>query len=109
MAIDFANLFQELRSNVTTLAANTVKDYAVAATVDGEQILNQLKEQLQLWIKQIEEGKLSKEDFEYNILSGKDLMTMVSLKQKGLALIEIDRFRNSVYKIITETIRNVIP
>ncbi len=108
MAVDFSSLFQQLKTGVTELATSSAKDYVIAASSDGMSILNELKDLLQLWTQQMEEGKLSEDDFKYNLLSSSDLLEMVALKNEGLAMVKIDRFKAEIINVISTTLSSVI-
>lgn len=108
MRIDFPALFKELKDGVLEIARSTVKDYAAAAVKDGMNILNNLKTELKIWVKDVADGKMSADDFEYNLKSYAALISMVTLKQEGLALVSADRFRNDVINLIIDTVTGKI-
>lgn len=109
MAVDFLSLFQQLKAGVTELAKNTAKDCVVAATSDGIGIINELKEQLQVWTHQMEKGKLTADDFQHNLQTSADLLEMVALKDEGLTMVKIDRFKGEVIDLISTTVKSIIP
>jgi hypothetical protein len=106
--INFSDIFEELKSSITTLAKNSIKDYAVGAEADGKKFLESIKDKLQRWTNSLIEGKLTKDDFEYLIGSQKDLSQMEFLKQAGLTAIRIDQFKTSLLNLVIDTIFNAI-
>jgi hypothetical protein len=63
MAINFKNVLATLKKGIADLAGNTLKEYVAAATADGQAILNELKDDLKTWTKQLANGDISKDDF----------------------------------------------
>ena len=107
--MDFPELFNDLQSGITELAKNTFKQYAHDAITDGYNILNELSTVLHQWKDELAKGELRKEDFEYNLLSAKDLIDMVNLKQAGLSAVKADEFKNAVFDLILNTVLSIIP
>lgn len=108
MAVDFNSIFAELKDQVALLAKTTLTNYTKQATTDGKKFLEQTKENLKRWTLLLAEGKLTTEDFEWLVISQKDLAEMKALKQAGLSLIRVEQFRNSVLNLIVDGIFNKI-
>ncbi len=98
--IDFESLLKNLKDNIGSLAVSTVKEYADQAKTDGLNMIETLKTDIQNWSQQVIEGKLSKDDLEFLVMSKKELIQMNALKQAGLALVKIDEFKNGVLTLI---------
>lgn len=107
--IDFPALFNKLLSGVKSIAEQNAKDYVTEAVRDGTGILDELRVQLEVWATQLAGGELTKDEFEYQLGSAKDLLEMVALKQKGLAQVQVDKFKNAVFDLILETVSVIIP
>jgi hypothetical protein len=108
MPIDFNNIFNELKIKVTDLAKATVSNFAKQATADAKKFLEESKENLKRWTILLAEGKLTTEDFEWLVLSQKDLAEMKALKQAGLAAIRIEQFRNSLLNLVVDGIFSIV-
>ena len=100
---DFDEFLDVLKKNIEELAEKSWKDYRQAAIDDGEEFLNQCKEDLRRWTKLLAEGQLTQDDFEWLIQSQKDLAEVKALTQAGLTLIRLDRFRNALIDLVIET------
>jgi uncharacterized protein (DUF305 family) len=106
--IDFESLLKNLEDEISSLAVSTVKDYADQAKKDGKNMIETLKTDLQNWGQQVIDGKLSKDDLEFLVMSKKELIQMNALKQAGLALVKIDEFKNSVLTLIVNGLTALI-
>jgi hypothetical protein len=108
MPVDFDEIFNKLKKEITTLAKSTVQNYAKEAVADGKLFLQESEEKLKRWTRLLAEQQLTTEDFEWLVLSQKDLAKMEALKQAGLALARIDAFRLSLLNLIIDTIFTII-
>jgi hypothetical protein len=106
--IDFKQIIDKLKDEVISLALSTFEKYKNEAKTDALKLLDELKGNLETWTLQLADGNLSKADFEFLILGQKELIEMNALKQAGLALIKADEFRNSLLKLVTNTILGLI-
>ena len=106
--IDFESLLKNLKDEISSLAVSTVKDYADQAKKDGLNMIEALKTDIQNWSQEVIDGKLSKDDLEFLVMSKKELIQMNALKQAGLALVKIDEFKNSVLTLIVNGLTTLI-
>lgn len=107
-AINFDQLFSELKTGMETIARDSLKDYETEAKQDGQQALQNIKLNLQQWTKELETGSITREDLGYLLEEEEDLGKMIALKQAGLAQVHIDQFRNSIINMIVSTITGLI-
>jgi hypothetical protein len=107
--IDFSIFFDSLKTGIKKIAADQFGDFLQSAINDGEQIISDLKEQLEIWTKQLAAGELTRDEFEYCVLSGVDLLKMVALKNAGLAQVKVDSFKSAVSSLIIQTAGSLIP
>jgi hypothetical protein len=103
---DFDDFFDALKDEIVDLAANHLEDLQDQAVEDTEQFLDDSKEDLKRWTRLLEEGAISKRDFESLVKGQKDLAKMEALKQAGLAAVEVDRFRKNLFDRITGVAQN---
>ena len=103
--IDFISIFDELKTEVISVATSTVKEYKKAAKADAVMLIEKMKDDLERWAQQFAEGKLSAKDVEFLILGQKELIEMEALKQVGLSLIKIDELKG---KILNSIINKII-
>jgi len=108
MTINFDQLYADLKSGVETIAKNSLQNYEAQAKTDGINALDNLKTNLSNWAQEVENGALTKEDLEFLLQSEESLNEMVTLKQAGLAAIQIDKFKNSLINLVISTITGLI-
>jgi hypothetical protein len=106
--VSFDEVFKALLKQVEELAKKFLNFYSKQAVKDGKKFLDESKENLKRWTVLLIEKKLTKADFEWLILSQKDLAEMVALKQAGLSLIRIDQFRNSLLNLVVDTVFGLV-
>ena len=106
--LDFQNILETLKTEVTNLALSTVNSYKNEATADALNLLNMMKENLSTWTIELADGKISAKDFEFLVLGQKELIEMNALKQAGLAMIKVDEFKNSILNLIIKTVNGLI-
>ncbi|WP_217605397.1 hypothetical protein [Chitinophaga sp. GbtcB8] len=106
--MNFDEIFDKLIKDITTLAKSTVKNYSEAAVKDGKQFMQESEEKLKRWTLLLASKQLTTEDFEWLVMSQKDLARMEALKQSGLALARIDAFRMSMLNLIIDTVFSII-
>ena len=105
---DFEEIFRSLKKQVEEVAKIFLRHYTKQAVKDGKKFLDETKENLKRWTVLLVEKRITTADFEWLVLSQKDLAHMVALKQAGLSLIRIDQFRNSLLNLIVDTIFGVV-
>jgi hypothetical protein len=106
--VPFEEIFKTLKKQVEELAKLFVKNYTKAAIKDGRKFLDETKESLKRWTILLAEGKLTTRDFEWLVLSQKDLAQMIALKQTGLSVIRIEQFRNSLLSLVIDTVFGIV-
>jgi hypothetical protein len=108
-ALDTKGLLKVLKGEIITLAKTSFKEFAKEAEQDAKQTLEKIKEKFTRWVVLLAEGQLTKEDFELLVNAQKDLLEMKGLQKAGLAAIKVERFRDSVIKIVLDTAFKAIP
>ena len=106
--IDFDQIFQNLEKGVESVAKDSVKNYVSQAKTDGKMVLNSLKTDLQRWAVEVENGAMNKEDLEFLLQGEEALDELVTLKEAGLAAVQIDKFKNGLINMIIGTITGMV-
>ena len=104
MAINFDDIFSQLKSGAATLAKNTFKDFVAAAKEDALAFLNASKEDLKRWANLLANGDITLKEFEFLLLAKKDSLKMEALKEAGLGAIKIDAFKSSLLNLVLDTV-----
>ncbi|MCX2494615.1 hypothetical protein OQX63_14105 [Pedobacter sp. PF22-3] len=108
MIIDFSNIWEILKQGIAGMAEKDLREYAAAATSDGYVMVNQMQTDLEGWITELAAGSISKSDFADLLAGQKDELKMELLKQAGLSEILIDRFKQDICDLITNTVLALI-
>jgi hypothetical protein len=108
MAIDFNNLFNQLKTEIIALAKSTFKDFATEAASDGTSLLHIIESDLQKYTQELANGEITPEQFRILLLGNEDLVKMSALTQAGLAQAKADAFRTEVFNTIVNTVLGAI-
>lgn len=99
----FDDFIEALKTELVDFAEYSWKMYEKAAVKDGTAFVETLKADLERWTRMLAKGDLTRDDFEWLLFGKKDLAELVSLKQKGLAKVALDRFVNGLIDTIVST------
>jgi hypothetical protein len=97
---NFNDFWAELKSEIGTFATKSWADYRNGAVSDGQAFADKCKADLMRWTELLATRQLSKDDFDWLVLSKKDLAELVALKQAGLAQVALDRFVSGLLNVI---------
>lgn len=100
---DFDTFVSTFRDRLKALALAEWDDVRDAAVGDGLAFVEQSKADLARWTMLLEDGALTPEDFTWLVQGKRDLVEMESLKQLGLGLARLDRFRSSLLDTVVGT------
>jgi hypothetical protein len=100
---DFNLFWDTVLKEIRSLAKSELPKLWKEAEQDGKAFFNKGRDKLEKWAKQLDQGEISEEEFEFLVKGLKDLSEMEALKQAGLALAKIDGFKNAVIDTITKT------
>ena len=92
-------LFDRLRA----LAEDEWTEVASAALDDGRAFVATAEADLARWAALLEAGDLTPEDFTWLVQGKRDLAELEALKQAGLGLARLDRFRASLLDTVVGT------
>lgn len=106
--IDFNQIFQNLEKGVESVAKDSLKNYEDQAKTAGKQALDDMKDNLQRWAIEVENGAMNKEDLEFLLQGEEALDKLVALKEAGLAAVQIDKFKNGLINMIIGTITGLV-
>jgi galactokinase len=100
---NFDDYVQAVEEGVKELAKKTLKGFKDEALSDAKEFLQSSQDDLQRWTKLLARGELSQDDFEWLVVGRKDVAELHALKQSGLAMIRLDRFRNALLDLVIDT------
>jgi hypothetical protein len=99
---DFDDVFSELKGAILPLADNMVNKYKDRAKAEVTQFLEDSKETIKLWSKQLIDGDITIEDYESLVLGLKDIAELKILKNAGLAQQRVGQFIGSVLNTLVD-------
>ena len=102
--IDFSELLNTVVEGITELLKSTLNNVATDFKADAQQFVEQNKGNLQHWASLYASKKLTAKDLEALLRSSKNLFDMELLKQSGLALIAVDKFKNDAIAVIVNSV-----
>jgi len=100
---NFDDFVDAVEEGVKELAKKTLKGFKDEALADAKSFLEASKDDLQRWTKLLAKGELSQNDFEWLVTGRKDVAELHALKQSGLAIIRLDRFKNALLDLVIDT------
>jgi hypothetical protein len=106
--INFDQLFKDLSTEVASIAKDSLRDYEKEAKTDGQQAIDNIKNDLQQWTRELETGSITGEDLRCLLQEEEDLTKMIALKQAGLAAVHIDEFRNNIINMVVGRITDLV-
>ena len=107
--IDIGSIFKSVEDQSKALAEKLFKQYTHQALSDVRDFLEKSKDALRRWVEDLDRGDLDKDEFESLIKGQADVVEMRTLKQAGLAAVQIDTFTNGVLDIIINAAFAAIP
>jgi len=108
MNTNFDQIYQDLKSGVVDIAKQSFQDYITEAKAAGKSALDGMKDNLQHWAQEVENGALTKDDLEFLLQEEASLEELTALKQTGITAIRIDQFRNAIISVISGTLTSLI-
>lgn len=100
---DYDDFIAALEQGIKELAKQTVSDFKDQAVSDAKSFLDTSKGDLKKWVKQLADGELTKDDFEWLIKGREDAIELLELKQAGLAVVQADKFKKSLATLVVDT------
>lgn len=99
----YDDFLEALKAALSQYAKQSWTDYRDQAEADGQDFINQTKQDLQTWTQQLVAGQITQQEFKFNVNSKKALAQLASLKQAGLAKVSADKFTNGLVDVIVNT------
>jgi hypothetical protein len=108
MDFNFEDFFKDIKTQVISLAQQSLKDSFQEAKTDGVAALKMMKEHVKKWSLQVVNKEISVEDFNFQMGTLKETMEMVALKEAGLKQIELDKFKNGILGIVVNRVSALV-
>jgi hypothetical protein len=99
----FDGFGKAIRGGVVNIAKGDLKNFLTQAKGDADQFLTATKEDLKTWTKQLADGDLTKDEFEFLVRGKEDLAAMHALTEAGIAAVQIQAFRDALIDLVIDT------
>lgn len=100
---NFEDFVNTLKKEAKELANETFDGFEDEVKADAEAFIEKSKVNLKRWTKLLEQGEINEEDFSDLVNAKKALAEMFALRQSGLALIRLERFRKGFINLVVDT------
>lgn len=100
---NFEDFVDALTEGAKELAKDTFDGFEDEAKADAEVFIEKSKEDLKRWTKLLAQGEINEEDFSDLVNAKKALAEMFALRQAGLALIKLEKFRKGFINLVVDT------
>jgi hypothetical protein len=107
--MDFNQIFKSIEGPTKTLAMKVLKGYTTQALADLTDFAQQSRADLARWTQQLQQKKLSPEEYKSLVQGELDVAAMRALKQAGLAQVQIDTFTSGFLDILVGAAKAAIP
>ena len=99
----FDDFAEALKTGAKDLAREIFNDFEEHAKNDAKAFLAETEQDLQRWTKLLAHGELSQADFTDLVQAKKALAKIHSLRQTGVALTKLERFRTGLIDLVIDT------
>jgi hypothetical protein len=106
--ISYEELFKTLKSEIDGLAKMLVQDYYNAAKSDGYYILAELRSSIEDWCEMLDTDDIDEGNFKSLLFEEKENFKMMALRKAGLTTLEIEDYKNAVFKLIYSTVVTLV-
>ena len=98
----FDDFISDVVSGAKDFARQNLHDFVNQAEGDTRDFLTTSRAELQKWLKQLSRGEITKEMFENLVQGEKDLATMHTLTEAGVAVATLQRFRDKLIDLVID-------
>ena len=98
----FDDFIEAVKSGAKDLAKDIFDGFEDQAKEDTEAFLEKSKADIKRWTKLLADGDLTEQDFSDLIQAKKALAEIHALRQKGVALTKIERFRSGLINLVID-------
>lgn len=99
----FDDFTEALKAGAKDLAKEIFDGYGEEAKNDTQAFLDKAKEDLQRWARLLAEGAITEQDFTDLVQAKKALAEIHALRQTGVALTKLERFRSQFMNLVVDT------
>ena len=107
---DFMEFLNKLKNDILELGKHELTEHSDEFLKDGQDFVNEVKEDLKTWTKQLAAGEMSEEEFKMAVSGKAELAKMKAITQLGLTKIRIDKLKQGIIDtVVSAAITTFIP
>ena len=107
--MNFDQIFKGIQDQTRALAQKLLKGFTDQALGDLQDFAQKSRADLQRWTQQLQQKKLSPDEYRSLVRGELDVAEMRALKQAGLAQVQIDTFTSGFLDILVGAATAAIP
>lgn len=100
---DFDEFIKEIKAGSKELAKEIFDGFEKEAAKDARTFLDKFKADLQRWTQLLATSELNEQDFSDLVQAKKALAEIHALRQAGVALTKLERFRSGLINLVIES------
>lgn len=99
----FDDFVEALKNGAKDLAKEIFDGFEDEASNDAKAFLEKTKEDMRRWTKLLAQGELTEQDFSDLVQAKKALAEIHTLRQTGVSLTKLERFRSGFINLLIDT------
>lgn len=99
----FDDFVEALKNGAKDLAKEIFDGFEDEASNDAKAFLEKTKEDMRRWTKLLAQGELTEQDFSDLVQAKKALAEIHTLRQTGVTLTKLERFRSGFINLLIDT------
>ncbi len=106
--MDIEELLKLLKEELLKVLGESYGDFKTETKEDIEAFLTLSKVKLERWTNLLASGALTVDDYEWLLVSQKDLLVLNALYQAGVSKLRLGHLKNKIIKTIVNTVITVV-
>jgi hypothetical protein len=98
----FENFMEAVKDGAKDLAVELLGGLRDAALEDAENFLEKTKDDLKRYTSMLAQGQLTRQDFDDLVMAKKSLAEIHALRQAGVTLTKLERFRTELIDLVVD-------
>lgn len=106
---EFDDILNNLKNDLRNLAAEFISESRDELAEEVTSFFESKRDKIESWTQDLARGDMTPGEYTYLVEGLRDMIELHVLKQKGLAQIRIDNFRDKALKLFIDTVFELIP
>ncbi len=104
--LELNQIYLELELQIKRLNQSSLVVYKDAIRKDAQQVISNLKEDIDMWVIQLNERKIACYDLENLLETKRDKIKLYQLENKGVDAEELELFKSDMLRLIARAVTN---